>query len=144
MPLFSPEGVIANCELFDHMTIVCVIDLRYKRLLKNTKISLPKKGTELQLINADGNKNIFIVNDFADLSKNDYYFINLKEDCGENAVISTLKDMGFSKKGSIILSVCGAIFILLMVVLFFIFVIHCIKVRCKRGTKIATTEESKF
>ena len=144
LPLFSPEGVIANCELFDHMTIVCVIDLRYKRLLKNTKISLPKKGTELQLINADGNKNIFIVNDFADLSKNDYYFINLKEDCGENAVISTLKDMGFSKKGSIILSVCGAIFILLMVVLFFIFVIHCIKVRCKRGTKIATTEESKF
>ena len=68
---------------------------------------MPKKGTELQLINNDGNKITFIVNDFADLNKNDYFFINLKEDCGENVVISALKDMGFSKKSSVILSICG-------------------------------------
>ena len=40
LPLFAPEGIIANCELFDHTTLMCSIDLKYKKLLKDTKISL--------------------------------------------------------------------------------------------------------
>ena len=144
LPLFTPEGTIANCELFDHITLQCTIDLRYKKFKKNTKISLHKKGTELSLRNDDGNENIFIINDFSDLGKNEYYFINLKEDCGENVVMGTLKDMGFSKEGSVILSVFGGLFMTFLIIFFFIFIIHCIKVRCKRGAKISTTEESKL
>ena len=144
MPLFSPEGLVANCELFDHVTLMCSIDLRYKKILKDTKISLHKKGSILKLKNEDGNENIFIISDFTDLGKNDYYYINLKEDCGENVVLGTLKDMGFSKKGSVILTICGILFVVLIVVFFFVFIIYFIKVRCKRGKRIALTEESKL
>ena len=144
LPLFSPEGLVANCELFDHVTLMCSIDLRYKKILKDTKISLHKKGSILKLKNEDGNENIFIISDFTDLGKNDYYYINLKEDCGENVVLGTLKDMGFSKKGSVILTICGILFVVLIVVFFFVFIIYFIKVRCKRGKRIALTEESKL
>ena len=143
LPLFSPEGIVANCELFDPMTLVCSIDLRYKKLLKDTKISLHKKGTELKLINKDGNENIFFINDFSDLGKDDHYYITLKQDCGENIILSTLQDLGISKKSSIIFGICGGIFMILLIVFCFIYIIHCFKVRCNRGKKLAMTEESR-
>ena len=143
LPLLSPEGISANCELFDQMTLMCSIDLRYKKILKNTKISLHKKGTELKLFNADGNENIFVVNDFSELGKEEYYYITLKEDCGENVVFGTLQDMGLSKKTSIILTICGGLFMILLIVFCFVYIVHCFKVRCRRGKKLSMTEESR-
>ena len=143
LPLLSPEGISANCELFDQMTLMCSIDLRYKKILKNTKISLHKKGTELKLLNGDGNENIFVVNDFSELGKEEYYYITLKEDCGENVVFGTLQDMGLSKKTSIILTICGGLFMILLIVFCFVYIVHCFKVRCRRGKKLAMTEESR-
>jgi len=143
LPLFSPEGMSAECELFDQMTLVCEIDLKYTKLLKGTTISLHKKGTELVLRNEEGNENIFVVNDYSELGKDDYYYINLKQDCGENVIISTLQDMGLSKKKSIILGICGGLFILLLIVFCFVYIVHCFKVRCKRGKKISMTDESR-
>ena len=143
LPLLTPEGISANCELFDQMTLLCSIDLRYKKLLKNEKITLHKKGTELRLINEDGNENIFVVNDYTDLGNDEYYYITLKEDCGENVVFGTLQDMGLSKKSSIILTICGGLFMLLLIAFCFIYIIHCFKVRCRRGKKLAMTEESR-
>lgn len=145
LPLFSPEGISAECKLFDQMTLICSIDLKYKKLLKNTKISLHKKGTELVIKNSEGNENIFFVNDYSDLGgKNDYYFIKLRQDCGENVIISTLQDMGLSKTKSIILGICGVLFLLLLIVFCFVYIIHCIKIRCRRGKKLSTNEESKM
>lgn len=143
LPLFSPEGIIANCELFDHITLMCSIDLKYKKLLKDTKISLHKKGTKLKLINDEGNENIFTINDYADLGKEDHYYITMKQDCGENIILSTLQDMGISKKNSFILGICGAVFLVLLIVFCFVYIVHCFKVRCKRGKKLAMTEESR-
>ena len=143
LPLFAPEGIIANCELFDHTTLMCSIDLKYKKLLKDTKISLHKKGTELILKNNEGNENIFAINDFADLGKEDHYYITMKQDCGENIILSTLQDMGISKKNSFILGICGAIFLVLLVVFCFAYIVHCFKVRCKRGKKLSMSEESR-
>ena len=143
LPLLSPEGIIANCELFDERTIMCSIDLRYKKIVKNSKISLHKKGTKLILKNSEGNENIFIISDFTDLGKSEYSYITLKSDCGENVIFGTLQDMGLSKKSSIILGICGALFMLLLIIFCIIYIIHCFTVRCKRGKKIATTEESK-
>ena len=143
LPLFAPEGIIANCELFDHTTLMCSIDLKYKKLLKDTKISLHKKGTELILKNNEGNENIFAINDFADLGKEDHYYITMKQDCGENIILSTLQDMGISKKNSFILGICGAIFLVLLVVFCFVYIVHCFKVRCKRGKKLSMSEESR-
>ena len=143
LPLLTPEGITAHCELFDQMTLICSIDLRYKKLLKNTKITLHKKGTELKIVNEDGNENIFVVNDYADLGNEEYYYIALREDCGENVVFGTLQDMGLSKKNSIILTICGGLFMLLLIGFCFVYIIHCFKLRCKRGKKLATTEESR-
>ena len=143
LPLFAPEGIIANCELFDQSTLMCSIDLKYKKLLKDTKISLHKKGTELKLINNEGNENIFVINDFTDLGKEEHYYITMKQDCGENIILSTLQDMGISKKNSFILGICGAAFLVLLIVFCFVYIVHCFKVRCKRGKKLSMTEESR-
>ena len=143
LPLFKPEGLSAECELFDQMTLLCKIDLKYKKLLKKTKIALHKKGTELFLKNNEGNENIFIVNDYSDLGNKDYYYISLRKDCGENVIISTLQDMGLSKKYSIILGICGGLFMLLLFVFCIFYIIHCFKVRCRRGKKLSMTDESR-
>jgi hypothetical protein len=143
LPLYAPEGLTASCELFDQMTLICSIDLRYKKLLKNTKIMLHKKGTSMTIRNEDGNEVLWTVNDYTELGKEDFYYITLKEDCGENVVFGTLKDMGLSKKNSIILTIGGIAFMALLIIFCFIYIIHCFKVRCKRGKRLAMTEESK-
>lgn len=143
LPLLSPEGQTASCELFDPLTLICELDLRYTKLKKKTKIYLPKKGTKLKIRNNEGNENIFVVNDFSDLGKNEYYYIELKEDCGENIVLSTLQDMGLSKKTSIILTISTIAFILLLIIFSIFYIVHCFKERCKRGQKLAMTEESR-
>ena len=102
-----------------------------------------KKGTELKLINEEGNENIFAINDFSDLGKEDHYYIILKKDCGENIIISTLQDMGISKRNSIIFGICGGLFMLLLIAFCFVYIVHCFKVRCNRGKRIAMIEESR-
>ena len=136
LPLLQPEGFIASCELFDHLTLVCTIDLRYKKIKKNEKISLPEKDKEIRIINDEGNEIIFVVND-------NNNFIKLNEDCGENVVFGAMKEMGISKTKGIIISLCIIVFLLALLGFSIFYIIHRIK-RCKKkGKKLPMTEESK-
>ena len=137
LPLLEPKGYVSTCELFDHLTLVCTIDLRYKKILKNEKISLPEKDKEIRIINEEGNEIIFMMND-----QNNY--IKLDEDCGENIVFGAMKEIGISKKNGIIISISLIIFLLLIIGFCIFYIIHCI-LRCKnrRGKKLPMTEESK-
>ena len=137
LPLSEPEGYIATCELFDHLTLVCTIDLRYKKILKFEKISLPEKDKEIRIINDEGNEIIFTVND-----QNN--FIKMEEDCGENVVFGAMKEIGISKKKGIIISIGVIIFLLCIIGFGIFYIIHRI-LRCikERGKKLPMTEESK-
>ena len=137
LPLLEPEGYVATCELFDVLTLVCTIDLRYKKIFKFERISLPEKDKEIRIINEEGNEIIFTVND-----QNN--FIKMEEDCGENVVFGAMKEMGISKKKGIAISIGFFIFLICIIGFCIFYVIHRIK-RCrkKRGKRLATTEESK-
>ena len=137
LPLLEPMGYIASCELFDHLTLVCTIDLRYKKILKSEKISLPARNKEIRIINDEGNEIIFKVND-------DNNFIKLEEDCGENVVFGAMKEIGISKTKGIIISVCIIVFLLALFGFSIFYIIHRI-LRCKqKGKKLPMTEESKI
>ena len=130
-------GYIASCELFDHLTLVCTIDLRYKKILKYEKISLPARNKEIRIINDEGNEIIFKVND-------DNNFIKLEEDCGENVVFGAMKEIGISKTKGIIISICIIVFLLALFGFSIFYIIHRI-LRCKqKGKKLPMTEESKI
>ena len=137
LPLSSPKGYIATCELLDHLTLVCTIDLRFKKITKFEKIALPEPNKEIRIINEEGNEIIFT-------SFDKYNYIKLEEDCGENAVFGTMKELGISKKNGIIASICICLFFLLIIGFCFFYIIHCF-LRCKKnkGKKLPTTEESK-
>ena len=136
LPLVEPTGYIATCELFDHLTLVCTIDLRYKKILKSEKITLPEKDKEIRIVNDEGNEIIFTVYD-------DNNYIKLEEDCGENIVFGTMKEIGISKTNGIIISVCAIVFLLILLGFGIFYIIHCI-LRCKeKGRKLPMTEESK-
>ena len=137
LPLSSPPGYIATCETLDHLTLVCTIDLRFKKILKFQKISLPEQNKELRIINEEGNEIIFTVYDKLN-------YIKMDEDCGENAVFGAMKEIGISKKKGIVVSICLAIFLLLLIGFFFFYIVHCI-LRCvkNKGKKLPMTEESK-
>ena len=137
LPLLEPEGYVATCELFDVLTLVCTIDLRYKKIFKFERISLPEKDKEIRIINEEGNEIIFTVND-----QNN--FIKMEEDCGENVVFGAMKEMGISKKKGIAISIGFFIFFMCIIGFCIFYIIHRIK-RCrkKRGKRLATTEESK-
>ena len=68
----------------------------------------------------------------------------MDEDCGENAVFGAMKEIGISKKKGIVVSICLAIFLLLLIGFFFFYIVHCI-LRCvkNKGKKLPMTEESK-
>ena len=137
LPLLEPMGYIASCELFDHLTLVCTIDLRYKKILKSEKISLPARNKEIKIINDEGNEIIFKVND-------DNNFIKLEEDCGENVVFGAMKEIGISKTKGIIISICIIVFLLALFGFSIFYIIHRI-LRCKqKGKKLPMTEESKI
>ena len=138
LPLSSPKGYIATCELLDHLTLVCTIDLRFKKILKFDKVSLPAPNKEIRIINEEGNEIIFSVFD-------KYNYIKMEEDCGENVVFGAMKEIGISKKKGIIVSICIVVFLLLLIGFFFFYIVHCF-LRCKKktkGKKLPTTEESK-
>ena len=138
LPLSSPSGYIATCELLDHLTLVCTIDLRFKKILKFDKVALPAPNKEIRIINEEGNEIIFSVFDT-------YNYIKMEEDCGENVVFGAMKEIGISKKKGIIVSICIVVFLLLLIGFFFFYIVHCF-LRCKKktkGKKLPTTEESK-
>ena len=136
LPLVEPSGYVATCELFDRLTLVCTIDLRFKKILKFEKIVLPEKDKEIRIFNEDGNEIVFKVYD-----QNN--FIKMEEDCGENVVFGAMKEIGISKKKGIIISISIIIFLLLLIAFGIFYIIHLI-LRCKKGKKLPTTEESKI
>ena len=97
---------------------------------------LPEKDKEIRIFNEDGNEIVFKVYD-----QNN--FIKMEEDCGENVVFGAMKEIGISKKKGIIISISIIIFLLLLIAFGIFYIIHLI-LRCKKGKKLPTTEESKI
>ena len=144
MPLFSPKDTMADCKLFDKTTLKCSLNLKHKKIKKGTSIMLPEKGIINVIETMEGNKVNFLTDNFTEINNEKDLFVKAKENCGDNVVVGTLKDMGMSHKTSVVT------YILIIVIIFafiFGFVAYTtIKVRMyyNRGDKLTLHEESKI
>ena len=104
---------------------------------------LPPLGSEYDIFNNDGNRIIFAMNNFSSIKNDHDFYVTSKEECGNDVVIGTLKDMGMSSEDSIIIYIFAIIGIVSIVVGFIIYFYCKIKNRIKRGMKLTTNEEAK-
>ena len=143
LPLTLPKNTLANCEIFDSKALKCSIKLKHKKLYKGDKVMLPPLGSEYDIFNNDGNRIIFAMNNFSSIKNDHDFYVTSKEECGNDVVIGTLKDMGMSSEDSIIIYIFAIIGIVSIVVGFIIYFYCKIKNRIKRGMKLTTNEEAK-
>jgi hypothetical protein len=143
LPLTLPKNTLANCEIFDSKALKCSIKLKHKKLYKGDKVMLPPLGSEYDIFNNDGNRIIFAMNNFSSIKNDHDFYVTSKEECGNDVVIGTLKDMGMSSEDSIIIYIFAIIGIVSIVVGFIIYFYCKIRNRIKRGMKLTTNEEAK-
>ena len=104
---------------------------------------LPTLGSEYDIFNNDGNRIIFKMNNYSTIKNDHDFYVTLKESCGDNAMIGTLKDMGLSHEDSTIIYIFVILGVVVVVVGFIIYFYCKIKKRVKKGMKLTTNEESK-
>ena len=143
LPLSSPKGCNATCEIFDPTALKCSLRLKHKKLSKGEKVMLPEMGTETKILTNEGNKIIFTMNNYSTINNDHDFYVKLEESCGDYMVVGTLKDMGMSHKTSIAVYILIIVFIILVIVGFVFYCMYKIRLRIKRGVKLTTSEEKK-
>ena len=143
LPLSLPKNSLAKCEIFDSKALKCSLNLKHKKLSKGDKVMLPTLGSEYDIFNNDGNRIIFKMNNYSTIKNDHDFYVTLKESCGDNAMIGTLKDMGLSHEDSTIIYIFVILGVVVVVVGFIIDFYCKIKKRVKKGMKLTTNEESK-
>ena len=143
LPLSSPKNSYASCEIFDPTALKCSLNLKHKKLSKGAQVMLPMRGTQNEIVTKEGNVIIFTMNNFSKINNDHDFYVNLEENCGDNVVVGTLKDMGMSHKSSIITYIMIIVIVAIIVVGFIIYFSIKIKNKIKRGEKLTTSEENK-
>ena len=136
--------IFAKCKLYNSNTLKCYLDLRLKKIRKDSKIQLPQPG-DYNISTVEGNYIKFSILHFSgDNNTNlDDEGITADETCGNNMFIGAIQDIGYSYGAAI------AIIISILVVFSLAFlgigfcVIFEIKHRNKKGKYFAHTEEKK-
>lgn len=128
LPLSSPKGAKANCILLDKITLKCSLNLKYKKLSKDTKITLPKKGVEHIIETSEKNIVSFEMNNFMEINNENDYFIKLKETCGNYLIKGIFMDISITQ-------IIYIIIILVIIILFTIIVINIVFLRVGRVKK---------
>ena len=143
LPLTMPKNGIAFCEIFDQTALKCSLNLKHKKLYKGEKVMLPPMGTENDITTSEGNKIIFIMNNYSNINNDHDFYVKLEESCGDYMVVGTLKDMGVSHKTSVALYILIIAFICLFILGLIAYISYKIRLRYKRGSKLTTSEETK-
>ena len=143
LPLTMPKNGIAFCEIFDQTALKCSLNLKHKKLYKGEKVMLPPMGTENDITTSEGNKIIFIMNNYSNINNDHDFYVKLEESCGDYMVVGTLKDMGVSHKTSVALYILIIVFICLFILGLIAYISYKIRLRYKRGSKLTTSEETK-
>ena len=143
LPLSNPKNLISDCQLFDSIALKCSINLKHKKISKGTQIMLPEKGTENEINTVEGNKILFIMNNFSQINNDKDFYIKTEEECGDYLVIGTLKDMGMSHSTSVTVYIIIIIIICLIIIGFIAYIALKLRLRYKRGRKLTTSEETR-
>lgn len=142
LPLLYPKNIKAYCQIFQENSLKCEIDLRHKILKKGSNITLLSNGTEIELVNDEGNKNNFYVMDYQFIQNDRDNHVILQEDCGQFILMGTLNDMGLSKKTSFYIVIGSVVFVSLVVVCIILYIVCKIKNIVKRGEKLPVKDDS--
>ena len=112
LPLEYPRNSVAECKLFDSKTFKCMIDLRLKKISKNSKIII---SNELGEYLPNQEKNIVLFK-MRNNSNTIDFVLPVKEDCGDMVLVGALKDVGYSYIQVIFIIIgCFTLFILIIV-----------------------------
>ena len=139
-----PSGTKSNCKLYTSNMLKCYIDLRLKRIKKESKIKLPQPGN-YNITTTEGNYINFTILEFS--NENETAFedegIFSEQACGNNMFIGAIQDIGYEYSSAI------AIIVSILVIFFVAFlgigycIIYEINIRNKKGDYFAHTEEKK-
>lgn len=143
LPLTSPIGTTANCQIFSSNTLKCSINLKHKKLSKGTKVMLPEKGTQNEILTIDGNTVIFNMNNFSEINNNHDLYVKTEESCGDYLVVGTLKDIGISHNTSVALYIIIIIVFVILIAVLIIYCVYNLRLRYNRGSKLTTSEETR-
>ena len=143
LPLSNPKNTMGECQTFDSATLKCSINLKHKKLSKGTQVMLPDKGTENSIDTEEGNKILFVMNNYSEINNDHDYYVKTNEECGDYLVVGTLKDMGMSHSASVAVYIIIIVLICLIVIGFIIYIGIKLRLRYKRGAKLTSAEESK-
>ena len=135
---------LAKCRVYTSNTLKCYLDLRLKKIKKNSKIQLPKPGN-YNISTAEGNYiNLTILHLSGDNNTNfDDKGIMADETCGNNMFIGAIQDIGYGYGTAIAIIVSIiAIFSIAFLGIGFC-VIFEITHRNRKGKYFAHTEEKK-
>ena len=144
LPLLSPKNYKATCILFDAGTLRCSINLKHYILFSGQLISLPSSGVILDIVNDEGNRNIFAMNNYTHIQNSKDSTIKVSETCGNFISMGVLKDLGLSKHTSVWVTIIGILFVIFLVGFCLFFVIYMIKEKMKRGRRLISNEEIKI
>ena len=96
LPLSNPKQMKAKCKLHNSTIFICMIDLRFNRLLKGEKIIIFKEDNKY-LKNCENNMVLYKVN----TNKKNWKFnfqIPVEENCGNLKIVGALKNIGYTYK----------------------------------------------
>ena len=143
LPLTYPKNTMANCQLFDKTALKCSINLKHQKLSKGSQVMLPPKGTETEINTDEGNRIIFVMNNFTQINNDHDFYVKTEEACGDYLVVGTLKDMGMSHDTSVTVYIVVIVIVCLIVVGFIIYFAFKVRATYKRGTRLTGSEEGK-
>ena len=140
----SPSGSKSDCKLYTSNMLKCYLDLRLKRIKKDSKIQLPDPGN-YNITTLEGNYIDFTILEFSNENETGLADdgILAEQTCGNNMFIGAIQDIGYGYGSAI------AIIVSILVIFFVTFlgigycVIYEIKNRNKKGGFFAHVEEKK-
>ena len=140
----SPSGSKSDCKLYTSKMLKCYIDLRLKRIKKDSKIQLPDPGN-YNITTLEGNYIDFTVLEFSNENETALADdgISAEQTCGNNKFIGAIQDIGYGYSSAI------AIIVSILVIFFITFlgigycIIYEIKNRNKKDGFFAHVEEKK-
>ena len=140
-----PSGIKSKCKLYTSNMLKCYLDLRLKKIKKNSRIKLPEPG-KYNITTSEGNYIDFTILEFSNENETNLADEGIfsEQTCGNYKLVGAIQDIGYGYSSAI------AIIISILVIFFVSFlgigycIIYEINNRNKKGQYHAHTDEKKL
>ncbi len=145
LEMLNPPSMKAFCKLYTSNLLKCYLDLRLKKIKKNSRIKLPEPG-KYNITTSEGNYIDFTILEFSNENETNLADEGIfsEQTCGNYKLVGAIQDIGYGYSSAI------AIIISILVIFFVSFlgigycIIYEINNRNKKGQYHAHTDEKKL